>query len=227
MFKSLKNTILVFFSIGVAIFSFSKAIFLFQDNAALNREINITLKPNLLKLENDNARISDELTKTQNSLINIEQESKAIKEGLYAKAKDLRRMQASLDEKERALGQINKKYSSLDSENDLLKEKINAMFLEYVDMKKTFSSVQALKEKIRDLKLSLKKNKKTERFVKKKKNIILSKGKNREYLEKKPEGAYAYKNIALAGNQGYLIKGGKNTYMQKERVRIEVLAVGE
>lgn len=224
----LKQWIIVFVCIfiGVGIFSFSKVISLFQDKNSLNQQIEETLKPKISKLEKESARLNNELAKvrrslvkTQDSLLVIEEESRVLKQELSSKRYDLKQAKKIINKREEELAKITDRHNELDSENKLLKEKFNAMFIEFLEMKKTLSSIEALKKAIRELKVSSKKNRKIIRVHRKKKTNKKIKKKKRILDQDKDKDAEIY------GNSGYLIRDGKSTYVPK--VRIRVLTVDE
>ena len=122
--------------IGVGIFSFAMSIDLFWDKNALDRQIEDTLKPRIAQLEDNNAEMSQELRKvkktlgeTQKTLLTVEQENSILREELVTERLDLRKTKELLKGKEEELTKQVSKNSEIDSENKLLKEKFNAMYV--------------------------------------------------------------------------------------------------
>ncbi|MFC1709847.1 hypothetical protein ACFL2J_07330 [Candidatus Omnitrophota bacterium] len=212
--------------IGVGIFSFTKSIDLFWDKNALDRQIEGSLKPKIVQLENDNIQINRALKKVKNTLaetektlLAIEEENTVIHEALITERFDLRKTQKLLKDKEGELAKIASKHNEISSENKLLKDKFNAMYVEFLEMKRTLTSIEGLRKVLRELRSSSKKNRKTTRLVRK--NGVGSKivRKKRNASKKKDQ------NSQIQGNSGYLIKNGQSTYVPK--VRIKVLTVDE
>ena len=209
--------------IGVGIFSFSKSVDLFWDKSSLNSEIEDSLKPKIFELEKGNIKVNNELKKvqkalvsTQNSLFVIEEENNVLRKELSSERYDLRQAKQLIEEREKELAKIATRHNELDSENKLIKVKFGAMYKEFLEMKKALSSVEALKQAIRDLKVSSKKNKRTIRVAEKKINKKARRKKKAPGQEESAESD---------GNRGYLLRDGKSTYVPK--VRIRVLTVDE
>jgi chromosome segregation ATPase len=218
-----KQKILFFVCIlvGVVIFSFVEAINLFWDRNSLYREIEDSLKPRISALEIENNKVNSDLKKvkktlaeTQSNLTTMEEENVVLKEELKSERLDLRSARQTIEEKEAEMAKLNSKNTEVDSENKLLKEKFNAMYIEFLDMKKTLSSIEGLRQAIKDLKSSSKKNRKSA--------SLANKGKTRIRVASTKDTDQE-KNTEIQGNRGYLVKDGQSTYVPK--VRIEVLPV--
>lgn len=207
--------------LGVGVFSFAKSIDLFWDKNELSQRIEETLKPKIVQLELDNAKVNNELkkvkkslAKTEKSLLAIEQENTIIKDELIFERRDLKKTRTLLEERKEELVKITNRHAEINSENKLLKEKFNAMYIEFLEMKRTLSSVEALREMIRELRTGSKKNSRITRIARRKY------GKSRAGRKKGKSS-----DIEVFGNSGYLIRDGQSTYTPK--VRIKVLTVDE
>jgi ribosomal protein S15P/S13E len=230
MLKNL-SIILVCVFLGVAIFSFYKAVSLFRANNALNQQINEVFKPAVEKLEQDNVKINDELAKaqtslakTQGTLLVVEEENRVLKDELDAQKTNLIETQALLGEKEKTLVSVISNYDELKSENNMLKDKFSSLYEEFLIMKKTLTSMDGLKTAIKNLRAHLKKNKKT---VTSKKKILLQENKLRKNKENKIEGqnqeSQVIKQESVStekGNRGFLMRDGKSTYVPKLRIKV-------
>jgi uncharacterized protein YoxC len=212
--------------VGVGIFSFTKSLDLFWDKNALDRQIEDTLKPRIVQLEDNNAQMGQDLKKvkktldeTQKTLLTVEQENSVISEELVAERQDLKKNKELLKDRDEELAKQIGKNNEVDSENKLLKEKFNAMYVEFLEMKKTISSVEGLRKALRELRSSSKKNCKTVMLVK------TDKGKARVVDKKSDINQQSRPDTEGRGNNGYLIRDGKSTYVPK--VRIKVLTVDE
>ena len=190
--------------IGVGIFAFNRALVQFQANKSLSWKIDNDLKPRVSHLEQEykqlekqKSQLVDELAKKQNTIIDLEQENAVIVETLQKKNAVLQEMGKERDTKENELNKLTNQYDELQAENDILKEKITAMFLELRQMRETLSSARALRERLRDLKDDTKEN-----------------------------DTFGYANdlngqdLASAGNGGFLIRNGKSTYNPKIKIRV-------
>lgn len=206
------SIILICLFLGVAIFSFSKTVSLFKEVETLNQQIEGTYKPKIADLEKQNSKINDELTKVQNALLNIEEEDRVLREQLVARESELKQAKASLEEKENALAQVTNRYNELNTENNLLKDKFSSLYAEFIEARKTLSSIDALKKVIKDLKAGSKKNKK---------RVIVYKKTNKDKENNKKQSNLDEKDIEESyGNRGYLIKDGENTFVPKARIRV-------
>lgn len=204
--------------IGVGVFSFSKAVDLFWDKNSLNKEIEGSLKPKISGLEQKNIKLNKELKKVQNSLAStqnfllvIEEENTVIRKELSSGRYDLMQAKQLIEEREKELAKITARHNELDSESKIIKEKFGAMYKEFLKMKQILSSPKALKQAMRDLKIGSKKNEKTVRVAKRKRD------------KKARENPEQEENAELSGNRGYLIRDGKSTYVPKVRIRVLIV----
>ena len=152
------------------------------------------------------------MAKVQNALLNIEEEDRILREQLVARENELKQAKTLVQEKENALAQITNKHNEINTENNLLKDKFSALYSEFIETKKTLSSIDALKKAIKDLKAGSKKNKK---------RIIVSKKTNKDEKINQRQKNLDENDIAEPyGNSGYLIKDGENTFVPKARIRV-------
>lgn len=207
--------------VGIVVFSFVKSLDLFWDNTALDNEIEDFLKPKIMALENENLKVYKDLKKvnktlaeTQKSLLNIEEENSILNEELKSERVDSRKARKLIEEKEAELTKLANKNNEVVSENRLLKEKFNAMYIEFLEMKKTLSSMEALRETMRDLRSNSKKNGKTFSLVEAGRVDGATLRKKAENRQENDEDTEVY------GNSGYLIKNGQSTYVPKVRIKV-------
>lgn len=208
---------------GVMIFSFVKAIDLFWDKNALNDQIEDSLKPRIAALESENNRVNNDLdrvkkdlSQTKNSLLTMEEENSVLQEELKLERIDLRKAQMTIENKDGELTKIKTSYNEVDSENKLLKEKFNAMYIEFLEMKKTLSSLESLRQAIKDLKTSSKKNRRIASSAE------TSKAATRVANKTKDTNPKSVLDTEMYGNSGYLIKDGQSTF---PKVHIKVVPV--
>lgn len=207
--------------VGIVVFSFVKSLDLFWDKTALDNEIKDFLKPKIYSLENENLkvykdlkRVKNTLAETQEILLDMEEENAVIKEALKSERADLRKARNLIEQKEAEAKRLADRNSEVVSENRLLKDKFNAMYVEFLEMKKTLSSMEALRETMRDLRSSTKKNGKT--F-----SLADSSRVERRALRKKAESRQEKdKDTEVVGNSGYLIRDGQSTYVPKVRIKV-------
>ena len=195
------SIIFVCIFIGVGIFSFSEALSQFRTNKSLSWQINNTYKPRLAKLEKDyhklekeKSQIVEDLAESRSSISLLEEENAAITETLIKKRDELKSLQSSYKEKKDEFIKVVKQYSDIQKDNMMLRDKITAMFLEIKEMRQTLSSVEELRDKIRELRSGIKKND--------------------DYNQQGEQG------VALVGNGGFLIRNGKSTYSPKVTISV-------
>jgi len=195
MSKILKSTGVIFVCIfvGVGLFAFSKALSLFKNKTSLIWEIDNTYKPKLAeleKIEKEHNKMSKVLERAQDSLAVLEEENKIIKSTLRSKNDNLKQHQTELEEKDKIITQVRSNYNDVLGENNLLKEKMNAMYTEFTEMKKILSSVSELKDRI---------------------EYLRRRGDDRASIDD---------DDSYAGNGGFLVRNGQSTYVPKVKIEV-------
>lgn len=197
--------------IGLGAFSFSKSI-------SLWREIKLTLEPKINQLEQDKSKISAELKSLRASLNAKEDENSMIRQELNARNDALEQIKGELSKKDKDFNDIMQKYSDTSSEQNLMNDNYSQMYMEFAEMRKAFSSVSALQERIRELKNSkVKKNSREPRKREGQSKLEIGVKKAKNEIKKTQE---TLREDSMNKNGGFLVKDGKSTYIPK--VRIEV-----
>ena len=206
-----KRTILVIcILIGVGIFAFSKAVSFFNKNQSLVKEIDLSLKPQIMELQLESTKLTEDLNIAKESISNLERERTQIRVEMFDNRKELKETKNALAEKDKRLAKINKQIGELTELNKGLQERFGTVLAEYIKLKRVISSIDGLKKEISKLK---------------KKQKLISKKTNRN-INKRKRGwfrSFLNNDDSLEGNGGFLVRNGKSTF--EPRVKITVTSV--
>jgi len=210
--KSKTGIFVICIFVGVGIFAFSKAVSFFKENQSLIRKIDLSLRPQIERLQLEKEKMAKDLQVAKESISNLERERIQIRAELFDRGKELKQTKKDLDEKEEKLTKIDKQIKELAELNNKLQERFGTILAEYIKLKKVVSSVDSLKKEITKLK--------------KKQKIISGKGRKTKRIKKRGWfGTLLSKDDYSGGNGGFLVKNGKSTF--DPRVKITVTSVEE
>jgi len=230
-----RNKIITLLCIGAALFFFYRAFMLSQHNVALNNEINGSLKPSLAQLQESYSDIQQQVATLHESLQEIRAQKATLEEvnqALVQESQDLavqkrtlledivlnrarpetlRNLNVQMDANAEKFVAMRQQVTDLKKENKALENRFTTMFLEFMKMKKTLSSVEQLRERM----VELKKNKKIVKQSKKRKQRVRRKPQRRILVKRHtPDQATG------EGNSGYLVRNGKSTYTPSVKIRV-------
>ena len=204
---------LVWIAIGVCVFAFAKSVDFFKKNQSLVKEIDYSLKPQIMELQLDRTRLKEDLDSSKEAIANLETKYSSSQNELFQTGRELSEAKKQLQEKENQIARINNQISQLTKVNNELQDRFGTILADYIRLKKTVSSEEGLKEALAELK-------KKQKIVMRVENKIKSRKDKRGLF-----GTLISDDRPTEGNYGFLIRDGKSTFAP--RVKITVTTVEE
>jgi len=194
----LKNTLIVLL-LAIALFSIIRYILSIKEVSQAKEQVAI------LEIEKQN--LLQELEKEKELQQNLTKENSGLKDNIKASRRRLTKLFREVKDTQKAIEDLNSRFSILKAENtalieeeSILKLKLSQVSQENDSMKVKLSSVAELKQAIRELKIKMRQS------------IV---------------NQYKKLTQIVEGNRGYIIKDGKSTYPAKIKIEVRPAPANE
>ncbi|MFH0877251.1 MAG: hypothetical protein V1863_03400 [Candidatus Omnitrophota bacterium] len=197
--------------VGAAIFGFVKSIELWKKNLDLSQEtdvLNVKLAATQIALKENQKQIS--ARDSQN--VQLTDEIEVLESRLAKKIREAQEYIKNNAELSAKLGEASVVNTALTQENKVVGNHLMRLALENSDMKRMLSSVQELKEAIRELKIKQSKRSEQQPVSAKKPTLP-------QILEVPDIGQEATIKDSK-GNRGFLVKDGETTFVEFVDIRV-------
>lgn len=198
-------------AIGGFIFSFAKSLDFFKKNQSLIKEIDYSLRPQIMQLQLEKSKLNQDLNKVKENLANLEIKFSQSQNDLADAQRQLTIQKEKIEAKDQQISQLTTQIAELKQTNTDLQERFGTVFAEFIKLKKIVSTEEGLKEALVNLK-------KKQKIVKKINEGLNRREKRRREFENRVSRLLNYS--VSEGNRGFLIKDGKSTYVPRVKITV-------
>jgi len=203
--------LIVCIAIGGFIFSFAKSLDFFKKNQSLIKEIDYSLRPQIMQLQLEKSKLNQDLNKVKENLANLEIKFSQSQNDLADAQRQLTIQKEKIEAKDQQISQLTTQIAELKQTNTDLQERFGTVFAEFIKLKKIVSTEEGLKEALVNLK-------KKQKIVKKINEGLNRREKRRREFENRVSRLLNYS--VSEGNRGFLIKDGKSTYVPRVKITV-------